>query len=270
MAETSKSNVILQPPRPGMDMNSSEAFSFLYEIWNRSGGYQSAVTDLKGLKASVAELNTLVGINTDDSVQEQIDLKANKKDLGTMADQDADNVAITGGSIIDAAISNTDITIAAGGTSTQIPIGGTLTVDTTAVGNVGAGEDTLIAYSLTADTLSVNKDYIDIQAWGITAANANNKRIKLKFGSTTILDTGSVAANNASWLINCKIVRTASNAQQIIASIISDSTLIGDSATFTSGTEDLTTSLNIFCTGEATTDDDIVQEGLSIKWFKGE
>jgi len=268
MTSSQISNIVLQPPRPSMDTNSSEFFSLIYELWNRSGGYESSNPDLKGLKASVSELNTLVGVRTDDTVQDQLDTKANQADLGTMADQDADNVAITGGSIEDVTISNSNVTIRAGGSVVDIPLGGTLTVDTTSVGNVGAGEDTLITYSMAANTLNLDGNFLEIFAWGITAANANNKTIKLKFGTTTLLDTGAVAANNANWSITSKIIRTAAATQQVISSIISDNSLIIDSSTFTASTEDLTTSLSILCTGEATTNDDIIQKGLIVKWFK--
>lgn len=270
MAEPSKSNIILQPPTPKMDTDSSEFYSLLFELWNRSGGFESAVANLRGLKASVKELNTLVGINTDDSVQEQLDLRANKADLGTIASQDANDVSITGGLLSGVNISDSQISVLAGGSAIEAPVGGTLNMNITPVGNVGAGEDILITYSLVSNTLNIDKDYLDIQAWGTTAANANNKRIKLKFDSLIVLDTGVVAANNASWLINCKIIRLTANTQQIMASIISDSALIINSATFTNGSQDLATSLNIFCTGEAVNDNDIVQHGLSIKWFKGE
>lgn len=269
MSEQDKSNLILQPPRPGMKTDSPEFYSMIYELWNRSGGYKQATSNLNGLKASVAELNTLVKIRTDDTVQDQLDSKVGSNDVGTMAAQDADSVAITGGSIGGVAISDSNITLPVGDTSEDAAVGGTLNVDTASVGNIGVGEDALITYTLIANSLNNDFDYLDINAWGITAANANNKTIKLKIGTTTILDTGAVAANGASWWINCRIIRTGAATQQIIASIISDSALIVNSSDYTDGVEDLSGDLDIFCTGDATANDDIVQKGLLIKWFRG-
>jgi hypothetical protein len=37
----------------------------------------------------------------------------------------------------------------------------------------------------------------------------------------------------------------------------------------TSVTEDLSTALNIYCTGTGVANNDVVQRGLSIKWFRG-
>jgi hypothetical protein len=266
MSAPTQQQTILQPPHPGMHQDIDVAFKFNYELWERSGGYTPAITNLKGLQASVAELNTLVGINTEDTVQDQLNLKANTVDLGSIASQDADSVAITGGTLETTFISKSNITIEAGGI--DLPIGATLHSDTTPVGNIGIGEDTLITYSMNANTLVFNGNYLEILAWGITAPNANNKRIKLKIGSTILLDTGLIAANAASWFINTRLIRTAASVEQSIASILSNSSLIIDSATYTEVTENTAAILDIFCTGEAINDDDIVQKGLLIKWYK--
>ena len=269
MANTTKN--ILQPPDPtikGGFTSEKERYKYEYEIWNRTGGYTPAITNLKGLTASVGELNTLVGINTDDSVQEQIDSKANTADLGTIASQNRDDVEITGGTISGTTMSDNTITIPAGSSGSNAQLGGTIYIDTTAVGNVGAGEDTLMTYAVPANTLSNDGDYLEIEAWGVTAANANNKNIKLKIGTTTLLATGAVAANGANWWISAVIARTGASAESIIAKIISDDALIVDSATYTAGTQSTTAAFSITCTGEATANDDIVQHGLIIKWYK--
>lgn len=271
MTAPDNSQNLLQPPQPGMHTDVTQMYKFSYELWVRSGGLTSGTPNLSEMKTSVTELNSLVGINHENSVQEHLDLKANSEDLGTIVTQDADNVTITGGSITDVSItdgsiSGADILIPV--SSQTIPIGGKLVFDTTSVGNVGAGEDTLITYAMAADTLDQDGSFLDISTWGTFAANANNKRIKLKLGTTTLLDTTAVAANSGSWSLSAKIIRTGSATQKVIASIISDNALVLDSATFTSGTEDLTTDLNLFCTGEATSNDDIIQEGLIINWYK--
>ncbi len=68
----------LQPPSPGMLKDDSALYRFMLEIYNRTGGSASKVTDLTGLKATVQELNTLVGIKTNTSIQEQLDGKQPK------------------------------------------------------------------------------------------------------------------------------------------------------------------------------------------------
>lgn len=267
MSEPTRHQVIVPAPTPGIENDPKELYKHLYEIWKRTGGYQSSVTNLQGLKASVNEINMLVGINIDDTVQDQIDSKATLADLGNMAFQNKNTIDITGGAIQNVSISNSAITIPVAGTTLNLNLMGILHTDATPIGNVGTGEDTLINYSLPANTLATNLQYIDIDAWGTFAANANNKRLKLKFGTQVILDTTSVAANAGSWWIKSKIVRTGATTQQIISQIISDNTLILDKATFIAGAETLTVANNISCTGEATANDDIIQKGLTIKWF---
>jgi|TARA_R100000093_G_C1945501_1_gene74281 hypothetical protein len=144
-----------------------------------------------------------------------------------------------------------------------------LKTDTTQTGNVGTGEDNLIAYSLPAETLGANGDYLEITAFGTVAANANNKTLKLYFGSSLIYSTGAVAFNGSSWHLKATIIRTAAATQKCIISVDSDDATPMDPATYNTATESLSGSVTIKCTGEATSNDDIVQEALIIRWFPG-
>ena len=268
MSNSSQHSVLLQPPTPGLPMDVKDQYKFNYEVWKRTGGYNSSLTNLQGLEVSAVQLNTLIDIRTDDTVQQQLSQKANTASLGSMAYQNQNSVIITGGNISSVNISRSNITVQPGTSNNDIPIGGTLVSNTTSVGNVGVGEDTLITHLVLAASLVTTGSYLEISAWGTVAANANNKTIKLKFGTTTLVDTTAVAANSGSWYITAKIVRVTATSQQCIASIISDNALITNSATYTDAIENLDSNLNVFCTGEATTDDDIIQKGLLIKWFK--
>lgn len=148
-------------------------------------------------------------------------------------------------------------------------LGGRLTTNNTAVGNVTGGEDDLITYSLKKNTLHNDGDILEIIAYGTTAANADNKTIKLILGSTTLFTTGVVAFNNKPWCIRAEITRTGSATQQVIATFNGDFALLTNTATFTAGTEDLTTTLTIKCTGTSgsSATNDIIQKGLVIKMF---
>jgi hypothetical protein len=59
-----------------------------------------------------------------------------------------------------------------------------LTLNTTAVGNVGSGEDNLMTFAVAAGLLGTNGWGLEILAAFQCAANANNKTIKLYFGGT--------------------------------------------------------------------------------------
>ena len=146
-------------------------------------------------------------------------------------------------------------------------LGGQLTNSTTSVGNVGSGADNLITFSIEKNTLQNVGDMLEIIAYGTQAANANNKTIKLVFGSTELFTTGAVASNDKDWELRCQITRTAAATQKIITTLIGDTVLVTQTASYVSGTEDFTTALTIKCTGEATSNDDIIQQGLIIRFF---
>lgn len=147
-----------------------------------------------------------------------------------------------------------------------VTVGGTCVVDSTSVGNVGTGEDDLISYSLPANSLAANNDYIDIEAFGVFAANSNNKTLKLHFGGTTAFTTGPVAANDGSWCIKAKVIRTGATAQKCISSIVTGNALIAASSTYSTPAETLSGAVTIKCTGEATSSDDIIQHGLIVNY----
>lgn len=155
------------------------------------------------------------------------------------------------------------------GTSTgRAPIVGTANVNNTAVGNAGSGEDDLITYSLPANSLSGNGKGVHITAWGTTANNANAKTLKLYFGAVML--TNSLTVNLAGvWRIEADVFRTGSNAQDYVSQLVTTGAAgvalndieVGSLTQTDSG------AITIKCTGEATSDNDIVQEGLFVKFI---
>ena len=137
----------------------------------------------------------------------------------------------------------------------------TTNADITAVGNVGAGEDDLMTYSLPASFLSTNGDSMYFEAAGTVANNANAKRIRVKFGATTILDTGAAGiavATAYDWVVRGRVVRTGAATQDIYCSFVAGTTL--NFSDFTTATETLSGAVTFKLTGEATSNNDIVQE----------
>jgi hypothetical protein len=136
----------------------------------------------------------------------------------------------------------------------QVPASGT--------GNVGAGEDDLFSFSLPALSLFRDEQSIEIIAWGTTANNANTKRLRLKFGATTIIDTGAVASTNLDWQLRGVVTRRGATVQYAIVTGVYNAAAIVD---FTAPGETLTGAVTIKCTGEATADNDIVQRGMIVR-----
>ncbi len=152
------------------------------------------------------------------------------------------------------------------GTSTSYArVGGTINVNTTAVGNVGTGEDDLITYTVPANTLSTNGDRIDFKMSGKFAANANNKQVKVKFGATTLLATGALAFNNVDWSAEGYVIRTGATTQKAACWFRAGATL----TSFTDDTapaETLSGTVVLKCTGEATSNNDITEESHVVMW----
>lgn len=140
-------------------------------------------------------------------------------------------------------------------------------VNTTAVGNVGSGEDDLMAYPLPHNTLSANGKAVRVRTWGTFAANGNTKTVRFYFGATSVL-LANVTQSGGGFEADATVVRTGTSAQEAIVR----------GGTFTSGgggaaagtdraapSEDTTASITIKVTGSATSNDDIVQRGMTVE-----
>jgi len=246
---------------------------------------------LVGLRASVTELNYSIGLTG--NIQLQLDGKASIEDLGTMAAQNADSVAITGGEIEGVAITDSTaelnelvaieadlgdavaasfeadiLKVQVGSADEYADVPSVLTLNSSSTPSVGASETDLMTFTMVANAMNTNFVGIRITAFGTYASNSNNKTLKLYFGSATILDTGAVAANNKSWQIQATVLRTGASAQNSIATIISDESSIGAYSSAASPSEATTNTILIKVTGTGTSDNDIVQNGLIVEWIK--
>lgn len=150
-----------------------------------------------------------------------------------------------------------------------VAIDGVINTNTTNVGNVTTGEDDLMTYSLPANLLGVDLDQIDFEAAGTLANNANAKRIRIKYGATTILDTGAAglpASVAASWTVKGKVIRTGAATQKVFAEL-----KVGNGTTYpfvsvTTAAETLSGAVTFKLTGDATATNDIIQQFMTLKW----
>lgn len=159
------------------------------------------------------------------------------------------------------------LTVVPGSASLTARAGGVIYQSITAVGNVGAGEDDLISQSIAANVLSANGQRIVGEFNGRFAANGNAKRIRLKFGATTILDMGTgISPNGNVWRLQYTITRTGAATQRVSASLliggISGPVFTG----VTTAAETLSGAITLKATGEATSNDDIVNDEFWCEW----
>lgn len=140
----------------------------------------------------------------------------------------------------------------------------------TPVGNVGGGEDDLMSYTLPGGTLATNGNGVRITGWGTCANNGNTKTIKGYWGGGQVSSTFSPAASAAqSWRMVMEIVRSSSTTQKISTTSQSSNTNLTTngqvSLRMIDGAKTLSADQIIKFTGQATTDNDISQEGLIVE-----
>lgn len=137
-----------------------------------------------------------------------------------------------------------------------------LDVDAADAGNVGTGEDVIYTYTLAAGKLAVNEQTLRIRAAIQFAINGNTKRIKVKFGSTNIVDPGAGAVSGTA-VIDCQIIRTGAATQKCNCSVTAIS---GMHAVLSDMTETLSGTVVIQITGEAVSNNDIIKESASVTY----
>jgi hypothetical protein len=177
-----------------------------------------------------------------------------------------DGTMVTGGLT---SVGANQLGVKAGASANDAAVGGTLYETRTATGNAGAGETDLAAYSVPANTLSVDGMSVWFEASGSCAANLNAKTLRVRFGTAGVnlilsaTVTGSGAG--AKWVLQGRVVRSGASAEKGYASV---------SGTFITAAADVVTTLNqanntattLKITGQATANNDIVLETFRAEW----
>ena len=108
---------------------------------------------------------------------------------------------------------------------------------------------------------------IKVRAWGKTAANGNNKTIKLYFGATVLATHGLAATNDKDWYMEGTVIQGATGAQSCECSYF----LEGAAAmtnTVQAAAETETGDVIVKCTGESgTASDDILMKGMIVEFM---
>lgn len=87
-------------------------------------------------------------------------------------------------------------------------------VNSGGVGNIsGTGDTPLFSYALPAGALDNTGRTVVIEAFGEFAATANDKDVKLWFGSQVIISTGVVTLTGVGWFVRATLTKNSSNSQ---------------------------------------------------------
>jgi hypothetical protein len=155
------------------------------------------------------------------------------------------------------------IAFATGGTATHLPMG-VINSQYATIGNVGAGEDDLLTYTLPANTLDADGKAVRIRIWG-TGNSIDNVTLKVHFGSFSLTITSGSAIGI--WRSELIIIRTGAAGQHWDGFHMKGASPAIETV-FLSTSETLSNSIVIKCTGENTSDASssaITQKGMVIE-----
>ncbi len=90
--------------------------------------------------------------------------------------------------------------------------------NTVSSGNVGSGEQTIMTFTLPADSLDSDGAGVDVKAWGTWGTNSGSRNVQARFDGyelcrATVPDG---TANNRSWEINVSAIRINSTTVEIV------------------------------------------------------
>lgn len=162
-----------------------------------------------------------------------------------------------------------DTVVTGGNSATKGTVGAVIDKQTTDVGNdANTTEKDLHSKSLAANFFNANGKAIRGKFDGKFGATGNDKRVRMKFGSATLVDSGVVTDNNTRWTIEVEIYRTASNAQRWVAKYYKNNVLVSTATGTTTETD--SNAIVVKCTGQSPTTgaaNDVVEEISNIEYL---
>lgn len=138
--------------------------------------------------------------------------------------------------------------------------------NTNSVSNSGSTETDLYSYTMSAGTLSTDGESLEGVVAGTFAATANNKRIRLKIGTTTVFDSGSLAITSATdWSLTYNLIRVSDASQKCVGTLTLSNTTTQSFTDYATAAETLSVSNIIKVTGQGTSSSDLTSEFTKIK-----
>ncbi len=146
--------------------------------------------------------------------------------------------------------------------------------NTAAVGNpADLTEDTLLSYTMPANTLAAAGDKIHTQAYCILSNNTHNRTTRLYFGSMLLIDIPNVSVQNYQFYMDMTVTKTGSNTQ-IVSAFLAESIPPGNASSsvatyYQLGTETDTSSIVVKTTGatNVATANDVTCTQMSVEFI---
>lgn len=142
-------------------------------------------------------------------------------------------------------------------------------ISTTPIGNIGAGQDNLISYSMAAGSLYRANKGVRIVQSGIAANNANAKILTTQVGGIDLFSQALAISVAGEWLVEYDLVSTGVDTQYYTGRLVYESSASVWTTIVFKGTLALDDGATIVirCTGSATTTNDIVQEYQRVSYL---
>lgn len=151
--------------------------------------------------------------------------------------------------------------------TTVARVGGTIQQDTTPVSNSGTGETNLMTYSLPANTMGTDEDYLLLDFSGEFVSPTGNSRVRVYFGGTVIFDTTALAFTAGTWRFQAKVTRTSATDQVAVTTFSGDTTLVPVTGRTAAPAETMSGAITIKVTGQGAASDEIFQTDSKIQWW---
>lgn len=156
--------------------------------------------------------------------------------------------------------------VKAGTSTNDAAVGGVLYVDSATNANGTTVETDLGSYSVPANTLAVNNQHLEFEAWITITNNANTKTIKFKFGGT-VVTLPSVSGGAGTLHVRGFVVRTGAATQDIFMSQTLTGAVTTNTETFTTAAETLSGAVTMKFTGQSNAaSNDVKQEFYKVSW----
>lgn len=162
-----------------------------------------------------------------------------------------------------------DLKVVPGTSNNDARVGGVLYTSTTTVGNITTGIDTLYTYTVPANTLASNNQYLSFEITGTIANNANNKTLRLYIDGVNTLGFAFPINQPGIFITRGRLYRTGSSAGRIYAetafmntSTFADTHHIDSAVTAASWAGNVAFAV----TGEGTLTNDIQAHTFTLKW----
>jgi hypothetical protein len=148
-----------------------------------------------------------------------------------------------------------------GGTGQMSPIG-LAGVNLNTQATTSTAEETLLSYTLPANSLNFNSKGVRIKAWGNYTSNANSKSVRIRFGGLT----GAIVAANttsgvAGWALEAVVFRTGPSTQKGLS-------IWGEAVTVSTPAQTDTAAIDIAVTGETPSAlGEVTAQGLMVEFI---